>query len=92
MTADPWSNVPLHLRSQTRAYINSENEKDRERAMRLCKHYKPDYATMRRIILSEIIAESRALGKAWYGAAGSRPLSPERPEDAHRRALKESET
>lgn len=74
-----WKRVPKSKRSIVRAYINSENERDIERAHELCEHYDLDYDTMRQIIRDEMIEESRALGKAWTPAAGSRPLSPERP-------------
>lgn len=46
-----------------RSYVNSEQEKDREHAMKLCARYGLDYAELRRIILQEMVAESEALGK-----------------------------
>lgn len=76
----PWACVPEHMRSVVRVYINSEQPGDKEHAMQLCGRYSLDYATMRRVVLDEMIAEGRALGKAWTPADGSRPLSPERNE------------
>ena len=70
-----WGRVPENKRSIVRAYINSENEKDIARAHELCELYKLDYQEMRRVILANMIEESRALGKAWTPAAGSRPLT-----------------
>lgn len=61
----PWASVPLHRRSIARAYINSENEDDRERANAICKQYDLDYAEMRRVVLAEMTEESRKLGKTW---------------------------
>lgn len=72
---EPWATVPTAMRSFVRAYVNSENDADRERALDLCRRYRLDYAAMRRVILDEMIAESRRLGRAWVPAAGSRPLS-----------------
>jgi hypothetical protein len=70
-----WDNIPPHKRSIVRAYINSENEKDRERAHDLCRQYGLDYHLMRRVVLAGMIQESRKLGKSWKPAAGSRPQS-----------------
>jgi hypothetical protein len=72
-----WASVPFNERSIVRAYVNSEQEKDIDHAMRLCARYNLSYAETRAAILREMIAESQALGKAWVAAAGSRPLSPE---------------
>lgn len=77
MTPDTWSTFPPAQRAIVRAYVNSENEDDRDRALALCRRYGLDYAAMRRVILDEMIAESRRLGRAWVPAAGSRPLSNE---------------
>ena len=60
MTTDPWAGVP----STVRAYINSENEKDRETARRLCKRYGLDYTEMRAAIMQEMVAyEARRLAR-----------------------------
>jgi len=59
---DPWAGVPAHERSRVRAYINSEGEKDRELARRLCKKYGLDYAEIRAVIMCEMVAyEARRL-------------------------------
>lgn len=58
MMTDPWAGVPVDERSRTRAYINSENEKDRDLALRLCKKYGLDYAEMRAVIMREMVEES----------------------------------
>lgn len=67
------------MRSIVRAYINSEVEKDRERALELCEQYGLNYRLMRLVILGGLIKESKRLGKAWYPAEGSRPLSEDAP-------------
>lgn len=53
---NPWAGVPAHERSITRAFINSEDPKDCERARRLCKRYGLDYAEMRAVIMREMVA------------------------------------
>lgn len=60
----PWATVPPYRRSIVRAYINSEQESDKERALEFCEQYGLDYVYMRYVILKEMIEESRALGKA----------------------------
>lgn len=78
MDTNYWRAVAPADRSIVRAYINSENPDDRERAIALCKRYGLDYQEMRQIVLNELIAQSRELGKAWTPAEGSRPLSEEK--------------
>ena len=64
MADDPWARVPALHRSTTRAAINSEGEKDREHARRLCKRYGLDYAEMRAAIMREMVAyEARRLAR-----------------------------
>jgi hypothetical protein len=52
----PWSALPPNLRS----LINSEQDKDRERAMSLCQEYGLDYEAARRRIILEMVAEYNA--------------------------------
>ena len=54
--------APPEYPSYVRAYLNSEREADRDRALELCKVYGLDYATERARILAEMIEESRELG------------------------------
>jgi hypothetical protein len=64
MDTNPWAGVPADQRSITRAFINSENQKDREHARRLCKKYGLDYAAMRAVIMREMVAyEARRLAR-----------------------------
>jgi hypothetical protein len=55
-----WANVPPHMRSVVRSFINSEADSDREQAHALCRRYYLDYAAMRAVILAEMVEE---LGK-----------------------------
>lgn len=48
-----WHAYPPDLRS----YINSEQEKDIERAMEYCKQYGLDYQQMRKLIIAEMVAD-----------------------------------
>jgi hypothetical protein len=66
-TPDPWLYVPPAMRSIVRAYINSEQEQDRDRALVLCDRYHLDYAVMRKVIAEEMrraVEEARDLAGA----------------------------
>lgn len=63
----PWANVPRDMRSIVRLYINSEQERDRERAIMFCEEYELDYEVMRKVILDTMIEESREIERKKYG-------------------------
>jgi hypothetical protein len=51
--------IPAERRSIVRAFINSENERDKERAQEMCRYYGLDYQEERRRIMAEMVEQSK---------------------------------
>lgn len=50
----PYTAIPPYLRSTVRSYLNSEQDKDIERALEYCEQYGLDYEEARRLIIAEM--------------------------------------
>lgn len=55
--SNAWSTIPPYLRATVRSYLNSEQEKDIERALEYCSAHGLDYQEARRIIVLEMVAD-----------------------------------
>ena len=51
--------IPLEMRGIIRAYINSDQDADKARALELCAEYGIDYALARQKILDQMIEYER---------------------------------